>query len=229
MKNKRLSTIAATLLIIVFTVVSVGILWVIFRNIEISKYEVTKEVCYHELVRDKLTFPEDFNLTDCSTKINITGSCYKDIYGYGYLLNIVRDYDRVNITTYQLLTFDNTSLEIKGNIYRTVCETEEVRDNIIYWCYGNNTDCGKIRIDDKFLISTEDWLRVNCKCLDMPYGTSQCKWNVPEDCILERGHTGGVYLINSSRLECLNCGQEYVFPEECSQFKCGDYIVNKLK
>jgi hypothetical protein len=68
------------------------------------------------------------------------------------------------------------------------------------------------------------WLETNCECLDKPYGLSSCKWDIPNDC-LSPSDTPEISVIDTSRQECLDCGQEYIFPDDCTEYKCGDYIV----
>lgn len=118
------------------------------------------------------------------------------------------------------VNISNPDFKVKYKFIGQVCETQEV-ENIF----------GIELITDKWFYPNRDgkeWLKENCGCIDKPYGMSVCKWDVPDDCIIDRSITG-LYTVNSSRPECLNCGQEYVFPEDCTQFKCGNYQVEVLR
>jgi len=78
-----------------------------------------------------------------------------------------------------------------------------------------------------------EWLNENCICLDEPYGISSCTKYIPRDCYFNNHDTqqysvSGVIEINSSRHECIDCGQSYIFPEDCQEYQCYDkYFVRK--
>lgn len=222
MNKKGLSTIVETLLIILLTLVAIGIIWIVVRNVvlgEMPQYKITKEVCHEEQEPIGTYYLNDLNETDCPKNITLSGKCYLTN-DKQFMVNVEVDENlfypggTLNYTWYSLNYLYNVS-KIKE-----VCETQEV-ENIF----------GIELITDKWFYPNRDgidWLKENCECIDKPYGTSVCKWNVPDDCIIDRSITG-LYTVNSSRPECLNCGQEYVFPEDCTQFKCGDYQVEVLR
>jgi hypothetical protein len=166
MNKKGLSTIIALLIMILLTLMAVAIIWIVIDNLissEFPQYKITKKVCYQEKITDKLIFPEDFNLTNCPK--NISGTCYKDIYVGEYFLAVENIDEYVSVISYKLTNFteNNYSIKIKGDIYKTICNQEEVEDNIIYWCYDEE-DCGSIQIGDKHETWGIDWLKENCEC-----------------------------------------------------------------
>lgn len=213
MKNKKKKDFSSfeilVILVGIFGVVCIIVLIIDnIINLTTADFVVTEEVCHQEEIVS-LDFPDDFEVISCPNFINTTnGVCYiNNITGYLLLQ------EGYNYTKYAVLNYTT-------NLSKEVCETQEV-ENIF----------GIELITDKWFYPNRDgidWLKENCECIDKPYGVSVCKWNVPDDCIIDRSITG-LYTVNSSRPECLNCGQEYVFPEDCTQFKCGEYTVEKLK
>ncbi len=102
---------------------------------------------------------------------------------------------------------ENTFYYIIADIIKnqTICEQVEVEDNVIDWCYSENS-CGQIKIGDSSW--GIKWLDENCKCLEL---------------ICENGdyHALDDLCIGES-------GKRYK-PNNCKKYKCGDYQVEVLK
>lgn len=248
MNKKGLSTIIALLIMILLTLMAVAIIWIVIDNLissEFPQYKITKEVCENQeiLIPDNLTligYTEEPFVSEF--EVNISNPDFKVKYKFiGQVcetqevdeIEIEEGYYCVNISENEITLYEIRYLptydEQMHDIYKTGKEMCEGSN--LYWIkFPANINGVNVVINGDIISKkdlTKEWLKENCGCLDKPYGMSVCKWNVPDDCIIDRSITG-LYTVNSSRPECLDCGQDYVFPEDCTLFKCGEYTVEVL-
>jgi hypothetical protein len=163
MNKKGLSTIIALLIMILLTLIAVGIIWVVVRNViltEFPQYKITKEVCGNQ----EILIPDNLTLI-------------------GYTEEPFVSEFEINIS--------NTDFKVKYKFIGQVCETQEVPFSFNFkdcmdYCY-------KIRNEDRDCILscydsampnfkeglTQEWLEENCECF---YGCAKVDNTCLESC-----------------------------------------------
>lgn len=138
-----------------------------------------------------------------------------------------------------------------SNYTKEVCEQKDVDELTVFSYATNQKGCDNNLVEDvcpkEALVLgnwsktccfrninkenlTKQWLKMYGQCLDKPYGVSTCTKEIPIDCYIKRDTNQGPEIldsINSSRPECLDCGQTYIYPEDCTKWKIGDYEVTE--
>lgn len=207
-------------------------------------YIITKEVCGNQeiLIPDNLTligYTEEPFVSEF--EVNISNPDFKVKYKFIGQVCETQEVDSIEVIKLNCNEYDELINEINKlrekyhslNLSENIIKIYELKINYLERSISYNKEwCLSLEDDYNYNISkkdlTKEWLKENCECIDKPYGMSVCKWDVPDDCIIDRSITG-LYTVNSSRPECLNCGQEDVFPEDCTKFKCGEYQVEVLR